>query len=368
VRLLVATDAWHPQVNGVVRSLEHMVAAGHRRAHDPVMLTPLDFSSVPLPGYAEIRLSLVTARGVAARFPALSPTHVHIATEGPIGLATRRVCLAQGRPFTTSYHTRFPEYLAARLPVPERWSYAWLRRFHGAASGTMVSTPSLERDLAGRGFTRLMRWSRGVDTDLFRPRGDDALPAALAGLPRPFFLFVGRLAVEKNVEAFLRLDLPGTKLVVGDGPDRARLAGLDPGARFLGTLTGEALARIYSASDVFVFPSLTDTFGIVLLEALASGLPVAAYPVTGPLDVIGGTQAGILDRDLGAAARAALAIPREACRAEALRYTWEASADQFYGNIEAAHAEGLPAPPRRPGLLGALPGEAPAPLPRVGER
>ncbi|KMO30956.1 GDP-mannose-dependent alpha-mannosyltransferase, partial [Methylobacterium variabile] len=201
-----------------------------------------------------------------------------------------------------------------------------------------------------------------------RPRDGEAAPDALAGLPRPFFLFVGRLAVEKNVEAFLRLDLPGTKLVVGDGPDRARLAGIDPGARFLGTLTGEALARVYAASDVFVFPSLTDTFGIVLLEALASGLPVAAYPVTGPLDVVGGTSAGILDRDLGAAARAALAIPRAACRAEALRYTWEASADQFYGNIEIAHADGLPAQRRwRPGLLRALPGEAPSPLSRAGE-
>ncbi|AWN47827.1 alpha-mannosyltransferase [Methylobacterium terrae] len=366
MRLLVATDAWHPQVNGVVRSLEHMVTAGRRRGHDPVMLTPVDFASVPLPGYAEIRLSLVTARGVAARFPGLAPTHVHIATEGPIGLATRRVCLAQGRPFTTSYHTRFPEYLAARLPVPERWSYAWLRRFHTAASGTMVSTPSLERDLASRGFGRLMRWSRGVDTDLFRPCDGEAPPDCLAGLPRPFFLFVGRLAVEKNVEAFLRLDLPGTKLVVGDGPDRARLAGLAPAARFLGTLTGEALARVYAASDVFVFPSLTDTFGIVLLEALASGLPVAAYPVTGPLDVIGGTGVGVLDHDLGAAARAALAIPPAACRREALRYTWAASADQFYGNIESAHAEGASVPRRRRlGWPKALPGQTP--LPRAGE-
>ena len=346
MRLLVATDAWHPQVNGVVRSLEHMAEAGPHLGCTPTLLTPRAFRSVPLPFYPEIRLSLVTARGVAARWPDLAPTHVHIATEGPIGLATRRVCLARGQPFTTSYHTRFPEYLAARAPVPPAWSYAWLRRFHGAASGTMVSTPSLERELAGRGFSNLMRWTRGVDTELFRPRDEPV--AALAGLPRPLFLFVGRLAVEKNVAAFLGLDLPGTKVVVGDGPDRARLEALAPAARFLGTRTGEDLARIYAACDAFVFPSLTDTFGIVLLEALACGLPVAAYPVTGPLDVVGGTGAGVLDADLRAAALASLAIPREACRQEALRYTWAESARQFYANIETAHAQaGVPRPVRR---------------------
>ncbi|ACL59829.1 glycosyltransferase family 4 protein [Methylobacterium nodulans] len=339
MKLLIATDAWHPQVNGVVRSLEHMAKAGPALGVTPTLLTPQLFRSVPLPGYREIRLSLVTARGIAARWRDLAPTHVHIATEGPIGLATRRVCLSEGRPFTTSYHTRFPEYLAARMPVPPAWSYAWLRRFHGAASGTMVSTPSLERDLAGRGFRNLMRWTRGVDTDLFHPR-DEPAPKALEGLPRPLFLFVGRLAVEKNVAAFLSLDLPGTKVLVGDGPDRARLEALDPAARFLGTLTGQALARIYAAADVFVFPSLTDTFGIVLLEALASGLPIAAYPVTGPLDVVGDRGVGVLDQDLRAATLAALDVPRERCRAEALRYTWAESARQFYANIEVAHARG----------------------------
>jgi glycosyltransferase involved in cell wall biosynthesis len=341
MRLLIATDAWAPQVNGVVRSLEHMAAAGRDLGFDPVFLTHQDFRSVPLPGYPEIRLAYATRRKVAERWAGLAPTYVHIATEGSVGYATRRYCLAQGRPFTTSYHTRFPEYLAARAPVPEAWTYAWLRRFHGASSGTMVSTPSLERDLAGRGFTNLMRWTRGVDTELFRPQDSDAL----AGLPRPLFLFVGRLAVEKNVAAFLALDLPGTKVVVGDGPDRPRLQALAPEARFLGTQTGAALARIYAAADAFVFPSLTDTFGIVLLEALACGLPVAAYPVTGPLDVIAGTGAGVLDRDLRAAALGALAIPRERCRAEALRYTWAESARQFYANIAAAHARG-PVPRR----------------------
>lgn len=340
MRLLIATDAWHPQVNGVVRSLEHMAQAGRAFGFDTVFLTHQDFASVPLPGYPEIRLSYATKSKVARLWEGLAPTHVHIATEGTVGYATRRYCLDRGRPFTTSYHTRFPEYLAARLPVPEAWSYAWLRRFHGASNGIMVSTPSLERELVGRGFTGIMRWTRGVDTDLFRPQASDALD----GLPRPIFLFVGRLAVEKNVAAFLDLDLPGTKVVVGDGPDRARLAALHPAARFLGMRTGSDLAKVYAASDVFVFPSLTDTFGIVLLEALASGLPVAAYPVTGPLDVIGGTRAGVLDRDLRAAALAALEIPRETCRAEALRYTWTESARQFFGNIERAHGM----KPRRP--------------------
>ncbi|WP_336485612.1 glycosyltransferase family 4 protein [Methylobacterium nigriterrae] len=341
MRLLIATDAWAPQVNGVVRSLEHMAAAGRGLGFDPVFLTHQDFRSVPLPGYPEIRLSLATKRRIADSWGRLDPTYVHIATEGTVGYATRRYCLSRGRPFTTSYHTRFPEYLAARAPVPESWSYAWLRRFHGAASGTMVSTPSLERDLAGRGFTNLMRWTRGVDTELFRPQASDALD----GLPRPIFLFVGRLAVEKNVAAFLGLDLPGTKVIVGDGPDRARLEALAPAARFLGTQTGAALARLYAAADAFVFPSLTDTFGIVLLEALACGLPVAAFPVTGPLDVIAGTGAGVLDPDLRAAALAALGIPRARCREEALRHTWAESARQFYANIEAAHARG-PSPRR----------------------
>ncbi|KQP31810.1 alpha-mannosyltransferase [Methylobacterium sp. Leaf104] len=338
MRLLIATDAWHPQVNGVVRSLENMAAAGSAYGFDPVFLTHQDFASLPLPGYPEIRLAYATKRHVARLWDDLQPTHVHISTEGTVGYATRRYCLAHRRPFTTSYHTRFPEYLSARAPVPEAWSYAWLRRFHGAANGTMVSTASLERDLAARGFTNLMRWTRGVDTDLFRPRAEGTPePADLAGLPRPIFLSVGRLAVEKNLEAFLRLDLPGTKVVVGDGPDRARLAALAPDARFLGTRTGTDLAALYAGADAFVFPSLTDTFGIVLLEALACGVPVAAYPVTGPLDVIGRTGAGVLDYDLRSAALAALEIPRARCRSEALRYTWAESARQFYDNIARAH-------------------------------
>ncbi|MCJ2108270.1 glycosyltransferase family 1 protein [Methylobacterium sp. E-041] len=340
MRLLVATDAWAPQVNGVVRSLERMAEAAPAHGFEPFFVTPRDFRSLPMPGYPEIRLALAGARGIAAAWARIEPTHVHIATEGTIGHAVRRLCRAKGRPFTTSYHTRFPEYLAARAPIPEAWSYAWLRRFHRAASGTMVSTASLERELAGRGFRNLMRWTRGVDTDLFRPADPSAeVPPALAGLPRPIFLFVGRVAVEKNVAAFLCLDLPGSKVVIGDGPDRARLAAAHPQARFLGTRTGAELSALYAASDVFVFPSLTDTFGIVLLEAMACGLPVAAYPVTGPLDVVAGTGAGLLDADLRAACLAALAVPRGQCRAEALRRTWAESARQFFGNIESAHAQ-----------------------------
>ena len=333
MRLLIATDAWHPQVNGVVRSLERMCAAAPERGVETVMLTPQDFASMPMPGYPEIRLSLVTAPQVMGQWERLRPTHVHIATEGPIGYAVRRACLSQGRPFTTSYHTRFPEYLAARAPVPESWSYAWLRRFHSAAGGTMVSTPSLKRELGERGFRNLMTWSRGVDTELFRPRET----CILDGLPRPIFLFVGRLAIEKNIDAFLALKLPGSKVVVGDGPDRSRLQARHPDAHFLGLRAGPALAEVYAASDAFVFPSLTDTFGIVLLEALASGLPVAAFPVTGPADIIGGTQGGALDQDLRKAALAALDIPRERCRAEALRYSWAESATQFFDNISIAH-------------------------------
>ncbi len=341
MRLLIASDAWHPQVNGVVRSLEQMTVRAGAHDFETAMLSSADFPSLPLPGYPEIRLALPRRDRLAALWDAVRPSHVHIATEGPVGLAARRHCLAEALPFTTSYHTRFPEYLAARAPVPQTWSYAYLRRFHGAARGTMVSTASLEAELLGRGFTRLMRWTRGVDTDRFRPAGpDDPVPAELTGLPRPLFLSVGRLAVEKNLAAFLALDLPGTKVVVGDGPDRVRLQALAPAARFLGTRTGAGLSALYAACDAFVFPSLTDTFGIVLLEALACGLPVAAYPVTGPIDVIGGSGVGILDADLGAAARAALAIPRRACRDEALRRTWDESARQFFRNILEARTGG----------------------------
>jgi glycosyltransferase involved in cell wall biosynthesis len=330
-RLLIATDAWRPQINGVVRSLENVAAHGSAFDMEVKFLTPSDFWTMPLPGYGEIRLALTNQHLVAWNIEAYRPDFVHIATEGPIGLATRQACLSEGRLFTTSYHTRFPEYVAARVPIPTRLSYAVLRRFHNAAAGTMVSSPSLEKVLTQHGFRNLMRWSRGVDETLFRPR-----PKSVLDLPRPIFLFVGRLAVEKNIEAFLKLDLPGSKVVVGNGPQQARLAAAYPEAHFLGALAGEALAETYSSADVFVFPSLTDTFGIVLLEALASGLPVAAFPVTGPLDVIGNSGTGVLDHDLRAAALAALDIPRERCRAYATAFTWKESARQFFDNIRTA--------------------------------
>ncbi len=249
-KLLIATDAWGPQINGVVRSLENIAAHAASFDMEVRFLTPSDFWTMPLPGYGEIRLALTNHRKIAATIADFAPDFVHIATEGPIGLAARRACLRERRPFTTSYHTRFPEYLAARLPVPIRLSYAILRRFHNAAAGTMVSSASLENVLAGRGFRNLMRWSRGVDETLFRPRPENVLDA----LPRPIFLFVGRLAVEKNVEAFLRLDLPGSKVVVGNGPLQARFTATYPNVHFLGALCGEGLAKVYSSADVFVFP------------------------------------------------------------------------------------------------------------------
>ncbi|MGQ4273094.1 glycosyltransferase family 4 protein [Terrihabitans sp. B22-R8] len=336
MRILIVTDAWHPQVNGVVRTLDRVASEVRRMGHEVQVLTPNEFRTVPLPSYPEIRLAITPPGAVARHVSLFAPDHLHIATEGPLGQAARRACLNRGWSFTTSYHTRFPEYLRARLPVPERWSYAFLRRFHNAGRGTLVATASLRAELAERGFTKLRPWTRGVDSELFRPRESSVLD-----LPRPIFLSVGRVAVEKNIEAFLSLDLPGTKVVVGEGPALASLQAQFPDAVFLGKHTGEDLARLYASADVFVFPSLTDTFGIVVLEALASGLPVAAYPVTGPLDVVGGTGAGVLDKDLRKAALAALDIPREKARELALKHSWEECARMFVNEMifAAAHPE-----------------------------
>jgi len=328
MRLLIATDAWHPQVNGVVRTLEALARSARDLGVDIQFLSPQGFRSMPMPTYPSLRLALPSARAVAARIQEIEPDSIHIATEGPIGLMTRAYCRKRGLRFTTSYTTRFPEYISARFAIPESWSYAALRRFHAAASVTMVSTPSLAADLSQRGFSNLAMWGRGVDTDAFTPEA----PAEL-GLPRPIFLCHGRVAIEKNLEAFLSLDLPGSKVVVGEGPQEAELRTRFPSVHFLGLKVGKELASYIAMADVFVFPSLTDTFGIVQLEALACGVPVAAYPVTGPRDVIAGRPVGALDQDLRQACLNALGLSRQACREVALSFSWENSARQFIENL-----------------------------------
>jgi glycosyltransferase involved in cell wall biosynthesis len=324
MKLALVTDAWFPQTNGVVRTLSTTVDRLREGGLDVTVIHPGGFRTVPCPTYPEIRLSLFSSRAVRQRLERLDPDAVHVATEGPLGLAARNWCVRSRRPFTTSYHTQFPEYLRARFPIPLGLSYALMRWFHGKAERTLVATPSLHRQLADRGFRNLAIWSRGVDAELFRPCGRDALDA-----PRPVWVYVGRVAVEKGIEDFLALDLPGTKLVIGDGPARAALERDFPGARFAGYRFGEDLARLISACDVFVFPSRTDTFGLVLLEAMACGLPVAAYPVTGPVDVVVQGVTGVLADDLRAAALAALELDRDACRRHALTYSWEGCTGQF---------------------------------------
>lgn len=328
MRILIATDAWHPQVNGVVRTLTMMAEAAKSLGFDVVFLTPETFPTVALPSYPDLRIAIPNPIRVAHLINAAHADCIHIATEGPIGLAARRYCRKRGLRFTTSFHTRFPEYVSARAPIPESWVWSLLRRFHGASHAVMAATPALADELRGRGFRNVVLWPRGVDGHLFHPRQDADL-----GLPRPVFLSVGRVAVEKNLEAFLSLDLPGTKVVVGDGPARAALERDFPNAVFLGAKQGEALAKVYSAADVFVFPSKTDTYGLVLLEALASGVPVAAFPVTGPRDVIADSPVGVLSEDLRAACLGALEISREACLAFAADHTWEASAHAFLDNV-----------------------------------
>ena len=331
IKIVVATDAWKPQVNGVVHTLERMSAAAREQGAAFEFVTPLGFATLPLPTYPDIRVALASVEGVAKAIEASGADHVHIATEGPIGWAARRYCRERGRLFTTSYHTRFPEYIHARTLMPTRWIYAVLRRFHAPAARVMAPTPSLRGELLRRGFSKVEVWTRGVDHALYRPQAADALR-----LPRPIFLYVGRVAVEKNLEAFLNLKLPGSTVIVGDGPARPALQQKYSHAHFLGPRYGEALAQIYASADVFVFPSLTDTFGIVLIEALACGAPVAAFPVTGPLDVIGESGAGALSDNLGEACMAALEIPRDKAHAHSLNFTWRESARQFLAHIEAA--------------------------------
>lgn len=330
MKIAIVTDAWLPQTNGVVRTLAALAQELRGLGHVVSMITPDQFTTIPCPTYSEIRLAVAPGFEIERQLLAAGePDAIHIATEGPLGLAARRYCRRRNIPFTTSFHTKFPDYIESRFGIPPSWSWELLRRFHAPAASTMVATESIRRELQSYGFTQLSRWTRGVDLGLFKPPATK--PAT--DWKRPIFLYVGRLAIEKNLAAFLDLDLPGTKLVVGDGPDRVSLEQRYPAARFVGRRTGEDLAAFYALADVFVFPSLTDTFGLVMLEALASGVPVAAFPVAGPLDVIEESGAGVLDWDLKAAALGALEIDPGRCRERALEFTWANSAQQFLHNL-----------------------------------
>ncbi|MGO1119232.1 glycosyltransferase family 4 protein [Rhodovibrionaceae bacterium A322] len=338
--VLFVTDAWRPQVNGVVRTLEHTAEELVRMGVRVEVLSPQEFRTVPCPTYPEIRLSLTHRKAIQKRIVEFDCEHLHIATEGPLGLLAGAAARKLGLAFTTSYHTRFPEYVEARWPLPVGWLYAWFRRFHNFSHGCMVATDSLKEDLQRHGFRNLMTWSRGVDLETFHPDRPSVLPP---DLPRPIFVNMGRVSVEKNITAFLDLDLPGSKVVIGDGPQLADLKRAYPEVHFTGGKVGEDLAAHLASGDVFVFPSRTDTFGLVLLEALACGLPVAAYPVMGPRDVVGGSDVAVLSDNLQEAALAALDIPRDRCRDWALRHTWASCTEQFMANAnlaKAAHAAG----------------------------
>jgi len=350
MRILVATDAWRPQVNGVVRTYERLEEEVASTDAELIFLTPSEFNTIPCPTYPEIRLSLPGYNHLMRRVEAVAPDAVHIATEGPLGWMMRSYCLKRRIPFTTSFHTRFPDYLSSRFGIPESWVWSIQRRFHNAGAGMMVATQSLASELEGRGFERIMAWTRGVDTTLFRPRDVRRFGE------RPVYLYVGRVAIEKNIEAFLSADLPGKKVVVGSGPQLEELKARFPYVVFAGKRTGEDLAECYASADVFVLPSRTETFGIVLLEAMASGLPIAAYPVTGPLDLVTPGDTGVLSEDLGEAGRAALKVDRTRVRDKALEFGWDAAARLFLANIETAlfARQGRRVPKRRRRRLGAV--------------
>jgi glycosyltransferase involved in cell wall biosynthesis len=335
MRVLIATDAWEPQVNGVVRTLTRTIAELRAMGHEVEVVSPDQFTTLPMPTYPEIRLAMGAYEPMQERFKAFEPEAIHIATEGPVGLAARRLCIEWKLPFTTSYHTRFPEYLSARLPAPVAAGYAYVRWFHRPSGRVMVATPTMREELEKRGFRNLSQWSRGVDTDLFKLRDPNGAHAHIFdGLPRPIFLNVGRVAVEKNIEAFLELDLPGSKVVVGDGPSREALMEKYPNVFFAGARFGEELAAFFAEADVFVFPSLTDTFGLVLLEAMATGTPVAGFPAPGPVDIVPGSGAGFVDEDLKKACLDCLALDRNAVRAYAMKFSWRASAEEFLRNLQ----------------------------------
>ena len=333
MRILIATDAWHPQVNGVVRTYERLAEEARAQGTEITFLSPSEFCSLPCPAYSSIRLAIPDRRRADDLIESARADFVHVATEGPVGLMARSFCLRASRPFTTAYHTKFPEYACALLSIPTSWSFTLLRRFHNAGAGTMVATPSLGTELRRRGFKHLMPWTRGVDAALFRPR-----EVRLFGSDQPVFLYVGRVSKEKNIEAFLAADLPGRKVVVGGGPHLAALKHRFADVTFTGPRAGEDLARHYASADVFVFPSRTDTFGLVLLEAMASGVPIAAYPVTGPIDIVERGVSGFLDEDLGKAARAALTLDRAKVREDSSRFTWARTAELFLNNIDNVSA------------------------------
>jgi glycosyltransferase involved in cell wall biosynthesis len=353
MRILVATDAWHPQVNGVVRTLTSLADSLRPLGTEVEFLTPEGMPTVALPGLSGIRVALPDPRRIAARIAAIAPDAIHIATEGPIGLAVRWYCAHRGRPFTTSFHARFADYLSARWRMPEGLGWALLRWFHNAGRGTFAATASLADELAARRFRSVLRWPRGVDTRLFRPRRDASL-----GLLRPIFLTVGRLSMKKNLAAFLALDLPGTKVVVGQGPALTELARLCPNAVFLGVRDDADLARTYAAADVFVFPGRSDTCGLAMLEALACGTPVAGFPAAATRDMVGTAPVAVLDENLRAACLEALALSRTDCRAFAETRSWDESARCFLTNVERANSAAPPLDPRR--LLKPTHGPAPA--------
>ena len=332
MKILIVSDAWLPQINGVVRTLQRTTKELIERGHKVDVIGPDRFRTIPCPTYPEIRLAIDALWKLPKMIREADPDAIHIATEGPLGQISRRYCVKRSISFTTSYHTQFPEYVYARCKLPVSVSYRFLRRFHGAADKVMVATPSMQAGLEEWGFEGIARWSRGVDTDVFRPPENDD-DRDFLGLERPIHLYVGRVAVEKNIHRFLELDLPGSKLVVGDGPQLESLKAAFPDVMFAGAKTGEDLVRHYQAGDVFVFPSRTDTFGLVLLEAMACGVPVAAFPVPGPIDVVEDGLVGALSEDLALAVERAASVSREACREFAETYSWDRAVDQFFENL-----------------------------------
>jgi glycosyltransferase involved in cell wall biosynthesis len=334
-RIMLVTDAWEPQVNGVVRTLQRTVQELRAMGCEVEIVSPNGYKTVPLITYPEIQLALWAKDDVEERFNRFAPDAVHIATEGPLGWAARAICMAAKFPFTTSYHTQYPEYVNARFWWIPLWAvYRFMRAFHDKSGRIMVATPTMMDLLESRGFRNVTAWSRGVDTEQFHPAKRDEDAGVYAGLPRPIWVYVGRVAVEKNLEAFLACDLKGTKVVVGEGPQKDELSRKFPEAIFPGAMFGDDLARHYADADVFVFPSFTDTFGLVILEAMAAGTPVAAFVAPGPKDLIPGSGAGVIGDDLRAACLEALKIDRGAARAYAEKFSWRACAEEFRRNLQ----------------------------------